>query len=173
MGASKTRFLGGGRMKAGKKRQWGAVLSRYCGCGSCMAFPDSIGGGCGDGGLKAGCRRLGSRGGGRNRRRVRDRVSPAARFFLQIMWNTPIDTLKKDKHSEDYIQRMGPALPLHPNFGSEAANGIPITIIKPGRPRIPITFTYGDESDPGHYPTPEGALVEGGWNSPKIRTGTF
>lgn len=87
-------------------------------------------------------------------------------FPADNVWNTPIDTLKKDKRSDDYIQRMGPALSLHPNFGSEPENGIPITIIKPNRPRIPITFMYGDESDPGHYPTPEGALVEGGWNSP-------
>lgn len=87
-------------------------------------------------------------------------------FPADNVWNTPIDTLKKDKRSDDYIQRMGPALPLKPNFGSDAANGIPITIVKPNRPRIPISFTYGDESDPGHYPTPEGALIEGGWNSP-------
>jgi hypothetical protein len=88
-------------------------------------------------------------------------------FPADNVWNAPIDTLKKDKRSEDYIQRMGPSLPLRPNFGSDPTNGIPITIIKPNRPRIPITFTYGDESDPGHYPTPEGALVEGGWNSPE------
>lgn len=87
-------------------------------------------------------------------------------FPADNVWNTPIDKLKKDKRSDDYIQRMGPALPLHPNFGSDPANGIPITIIKANRPRIPITFTYGDESDPGHYPTPEGALIEGGWNAP-------
>jgi hypothetical protein len=87
-------------------------------------------------------------------------------FPADNVWNTAIDKLPKDKHSDDYIQRMGPALPLHPNFGSDPTNGIPITIIKSGRPRIPISFTYGEESDSGHYPTPEGALVEGGWNSP-------
>jgi hypothetical protein len=95
------------------------------------------------------------------------RIAGCPVFPVDNVWNTPIDTLKKDKHSDDYIQRMGPALVLHPNFGSDATNGIPITIIKPGRPRIPISFEYGDESDPGHYPTPEGALVEGGWNSPE------
>src|SRR5262252_3064232 len=63
-------------------------------------------------------------------------------FPADNVWNTPIDTLKKDKHSDDYIQRMGPALPLKPNFGSDPANGIPITITKPNRARIPINFTY-------------------------------
>src|SRR6516165_1819889 len=38
-------------------------------------------------------------------------------FPADNVWNTPIDTLKKDKRSDDYIQRMGPALPLKPNFG--------------------------------------------------------
>lgn len=95
------------------------------------------------------------------------RIAGCPIFPADNVWNTPIDTLKKDKRSEDYVQRMGPALPLHPNFGSDPNNGIPITIIKGNRPRIPISFTYGDESDPGHYPTPEGALVEGGWNSPQ------
>lgn len=88
-------------------------------------------------------------------------------FPADNVWNTPIDKLPKDKHSNDYIQRMGPALSLHPNFGSDPTNGIPITIIRPDRARIPINFSYGDESDSGHYPTPEGALVEGGWNSPE------
>ncbi|HEY0163095.1 MAG TPA: hypothetical protein VGB69_10480 [Edaphobacter sp.] len=94
------------------------------------------------------------------------RIAGCPVFPADNVWNTPIDKLQVDKHSDDYIQRMGPALVLHPNFGSEATNGIPITIIKPGRARIPMSFEYGDESDHGHYPTPEGALVEGGWNSP-------
>lgn len=88
-------------------------------------------------------------------------------FPADNVWNMPIDALKKDKRSGDYIQRIGPALPLRANFGSDPANGIPITIIKPDRPRLPITFLYGDESDLGHYPTPEGALIEGGWNAPE------
>jgi hypothetical protein len=88
-------------------------------------------------------------------------------FPADNVWNTPIDKLKKDKHSDAYVQRMGPALPLHPNFGADSTNGIPITIVKADRQRIPITFLYKDESDPGHYPTPEGALVEGGWSSPE------
>ncbi len=87
-------------------------------------------------------------------------------FPADNVWNTPIDALKKDKRSDEYIQQMGPTAPLHPSFGSDPMNGIPITIIKPGRPRVPIKFEYADESDSGFYPTPEGAPMEGGWNSP-------
>ena len=86
-------------------------------------------------------------------------------FPADNVWNTAIDKLQKDKHSDDYVQHMGPTLSLHPNFGSDPNNGIPITIVKPDRQRVPINFLYRDESDLGNYPTPEGALVEGGWNS--------
>src|SRR5580765_7839292 len=54
-------------------------------------------------------------------------------FPADNVWNTPIDSLKRDKRSDDYVQRIGSALPLHPNFGSDPNNGIPITIIKPDR----------------------------------------
>jgi hypothetical protein len=87
-------------------------------------------------------------------------------FPADNVWNTPIDSLKKDKRSDDYVQHVGSARSLHPNFGSAPENGVPVTIIKPNRPFVPISFMYGDESDLGHYPTPEGALIEGGWNSP-------
>jgi hypothetical protein len=82
-------------------------------------------------------------------------------FPADSVWNTPVETLKKDKHSDDYVQHMEPAAPLHPSFGADPGNGIPITIIKAGRPRVPIQFEYSDESDSGHYPSPDGALVEG------------
>jgi hypothetical protein len=88
-------------------------------------------------------------------------------FPADNVWNVPIDKLKKDKHSDEYIQQMGPEKPVHPSFGSDLGNGIPITIIKPGRPRVPIKFLYAEESDSGFYPTPEGAPMEGGWNSPE------
>ena len=87
-------------------------------------------------------------------------------FPADNVWNTPVDKLPLDKHSADYIKNMFPDMPLHPNFGSDPRNGIPITMIKPGRPWVPIKFDYGDESDSGHYPTPEGAKMEGGWESP-------
>ena len=94
------------------------------------------------------------------------RIAGCPVFPADNIWNTPIDKAPKDKQSDAYIQRMGPAVGLHPNFGSDPNNGIPITIIKWNRPRIPIGWYYGDESDPGYYPTPEGALIEAGWQSP-------
>jgi hypothetical protein len=82
------------------------------------------------------------------------------------VWNTPIDKLKLDKHSADYVQHMMPETPLHPNFGSDPRNGIPITLTKAGRAWVPIKMLYAEESDSGQYPTPEGALMEGTWDAP-------
>lgn len=82
------------------------------------------------------------------------------------VWNTPIDKLKVDQHSAAYIKNMFPEMPLHPNFGSDPRNGIPVTLTKAGRKWVPIKFDYADESDSGHYPTPEAGLMEGGWEAP-------
>jgi hypothetical protein len=61
---------------------------------------------------------------------------------------------------------MGTAKPVHPDFGSGlldgAPFGIPVTTIRPDQKRVPVSFDYADESDPGPYPVPPGALIEGG-----------
>ena len=52
---------------------------------------------------------------------------------------------------------------LHPDFGSNPRYGIPFVVVPPAQPLVPVRFTaYGDESDPGPYPIPPGAPVEGG-----------
>jgi hypothetical protein len=40
--------------------------------------------------------------------------------------------------------------------------GIPFTVVPPGQPRVPVRFGSAAESDPGPYPIPPGAPVEGG-----------
>jgi hypothetical protein len=40
--------------------------------------------------------------------------------------------------------------------------GIPFTVVPPGQPRVLVRFGYAAESDPGPYPIPPGAPVEGG-----------
>jgi len=52
---------------------------------------------------------------------------------------------------------------LHPDFGSPRAYGFPYSVVGAGQHRLPIHYTaYGDESDPGPFPIPKGAPVEGG-----------
>ena len=52
---------------------------------------------------------------------------------------------------------------LHPDFGSPRAYGFPYAVVGAGQRTLPIHYTaYGDESDPGPFPIPAAAPVEGG-----------
>jgi hypothetical protein len=52
---------------------------------------------------------------------------------------------------------------LHPDFGSPRTYGFPYKVVGPGKEEVPIHYTaYGDESDPGPFPVPPSAPVEGG-----------
>jgi hypothetical protein len=56
---------------------------------------------------------------------------------------------------------------LHPDFGTEwngAPNGIPYIVVSGTQERVPVSFYYDDESDPGPYPIPADAPIEGGPN---------
>ena len=55
---------------------------------------------------------------------------------------------------------------LHPDFGSGlidgAPFGFPITTVPAGQAGAPVSFDYAAESDPGPYPIPANARIEGG-----------
>lgn len=83
------------------------------------------------------------------------------------VWNTPVDRLPLDSRSDDYVGSIGRTATLHPDFGSGTWDGgpigIPFATVPGSQPRVPIVFTaYGDESDPGPYPVPPDAPIEGG-----------
>jgi hypothetical protein len=64
--------------------------------------------------------------------------------------------------SAAYIASIGASAHVHPDFGRNPAYGIPYSVVGPTQPEVPIRFTeYGQESDPGPYPIPPGAPVEG------------
>lgn len=81
-------------------------------------------------------------------------------------WNTPVDELPVDVNSAAYIQTIGAADNVHPDFGSGTWNGGPIGIpyieITGDQPLVDVVFDYADESDPGPYPVPPDAPIEGG-----------
>ncbi len=81
------------------------------------------------------------------------------------IWNAPVDTLPVAVNSALIITNIGPNTGLHADFGSgtwdDARIGIPITIVNTSQPLVPIIFGYEDESDPGPYPIPPNAAVEG------------
>jgi hypothetical protein len=84
-------------------------------------------------------------------------VFPASNPLNQDISHAPVDP-----NSARYIASIGATIDLHPDFGSNPSYGIPYTVVGAHQPRVPIHFTaYGDQSDPGPYPVPPGAPVEG------------
>jgi hypothetical protein len=90
-------------------------------------------------------------------------------FPADNSWNQDISNLPVDANSDNLIASMGLTKGLHPDFGTVyagAPNGIPYVVVSAAQLRVPMLFdAYGDESDPGPYPVPADAPVEGGNNS--------
>ncbi|HXW98042.1 MAG TPA: hypothetical protein VEI47_10705, partial [Gemmatimonadales bacterium] len=83
-------------------------------------------------------------------------------------WNTPIDQAPVDPNSDSLIAGIGLAKPLHPDFGANYNGGpfgIPYIVVDSTTPLAPVSFQYADESDPGPYPIPRNAPIEGGASS--------
>ena len=93
------------------------------------------------------------------------------------IWNTRVDGLPVDPRSREYAASIGADAGLHPDFGAGqndgAPIGIPYVIVPMHQPKVAIHFrdfgdeqAAGEESDPGPYPIPRNAPIEGG---PKSR----
>jgi len=80
-------------------------------------------------------------------------------------WNRDIAADAVDPNSDSLIARCGGSVSLHPDFGTVyqgAPWGIPFITVSGSQPRVAVSFDYADESDPGPYPIPRGAPIEGG-----------
>jgi hypothetical protein len=76
--------------------------------------------------------------------------------------NQEITHAPVDPNSARYIASIGLGARLHPDFGTNPSYGIPYTIVAASQPKVPIDFTeFGEESNPGPYPIPLDAPVEG------------
>ena len=88
-------------------------------------------------------------------------------FPADNIWNRDITDLPSDPNSP-YLASIGLDTGLHPDFGSGLYDGepigIPYEVVPSNQPLLPITFDYSDESDPGPYPIPLTAPIEGGAN---------
>jgi hypothetical protein len=97
-------------------------------------------------------------------------VGGCAVFPADSVWNMPVDTLPLDANSDTYVDTIGRTDYVHPDFGTVwdgAPNGIPYVIVPGTQPKVTIEWThYGPESDPGPYPVPTAAPIQGG-NSPE------
>ena len=80
-------------------------------------------------------------------------------------WNQDISKEPVDPNSDNLIKSIGLNKPLHPDFGTTyqgEPSGIPYVVVSGDQKKVPIKFEYADESDPGPYPIPADAPIEGG-----------
>jgi hypothetical protein len=91
---------------------------------------------------------------------------PCPLFPTDSVWNTDISNLPVHPLSDAYIASIGAETGLHPDFGSGLYRGqpigIPYAVVPPTQPLVRMRFRYADESDPGPYPIPRNAPIEGG-----------
>ncbi|HEX7435689.1 MAG TPA: hypothetical protein VF308_03200 [Caldimonas sp.] len=94
-------------------------------------------------------------------------LNGALAFPADNPWNTDISAAPLDPASDALIASIGLAAALHPDFGAGLYNGAPIgipyVVVAGTQARVAMTWTaYGSESEPGPYPVPANAPVEGG-----------
>jgi len=82
------------------------------------------------------------------------------------VWHARVDALPVHTRSAAYVSSIGRDRAVHPDFGGGlyegAPFGFPVTTVPPGQRGVRVSFRYASESDPGPYPIPPGARVEGG-----------
>jgi hypothetical protein len=86
-------------------------------------------------------------------------------FPADNAWNTDISHARVRAGSAQYVANINSSgnTMLHPDFGGNGEYGIPFKVVPSTEPKRRIRYTaYGDESDPGPFPIPPNAPVEGG-----------
>ena len=92
-------------------------------------------------------------------------VGGCAVFPTDNAWNQEISQAPLHPNSDGIIATIqgNGGTRLHPDFGENPNYGIPFVVVPGDQPLVPIAYTaYGDESDPGPFPIPPDAPVEGG-----------
>ena len=87
-------------------------------------------------------------------------------FPADNAWNTDISAMPVDPNSANLIASIGLTTGLHPDFGSGtyrgAIIGIPYVVVSSSQPPVTIILgAYRKQSDPGPYPVPPDAPIEG------------
>ena len=74
-------------------------------------------------------------------------------------WNRDVSADAVDPHSADYLGFMGAgSLSLQPDFGGPY--GQPYRIVPATQPRVPMSFLYATQSEPGPYPFPADVPIQ-------------
>ena len=90
-------------------------------------------------------------------------------FPADNYWHADVSALPRLANSDTYIASIGASAALKADFGSGLWDGGPIGIpfitVGAGQAKVGVNFDYADESDPGPYPVPSNAPIEGGAQS--------
>ena len=90
-------------------------------------------------------------------------------FPPDSFWHADVSGLPVHPQSATWVSSIGAGANLKADFGSGTWNGgpigIPFTTVPGDQPRVPVSFDYAEESDPGPYPIPPDAPIEGGPSS--------
>jgi len=92
-------------------------------------------------------------------------------FPADNVWNTDISSLPVNPHGGAWLASMNAGTSrLHPDFGPSfgaqpVPYGIPYTVVTSAHQKVPVTFDYASESDPGPYPFGPDTPIEGGQNA--------
>src|ERR1051326_6385349 len=74
-------------------------------------------------------------------------------FPADNIWNTPVDQLQVSPSSSTWVNTIGAATGVHPDFGAGIWNGaligIPFVTVPRTQTKYPATFSYQNESDTG------------------------
>ncbi len=93
-------------------------------------------------------------------------LAGCAVFPADNPWNQRVDSLPVASNSDAIISTIGAGTGLHPDFGSGKWDGgpigIPYNVVTAATKKVPVRFSYGDESDPGPYPIPSKPAIEFG-----------
>jgi hypothetical protein len=100
-------------------------------------------------------------------------LNGARPFPANNAWNMDVSRFPVHSNSANLIASIGSTTGLHPDFGTfweGAPIGIPYVVVAGSQPMVPITFTaWPQQSDPGPYPIPPNAPIEGGGTNPGDR----
>jgi hypothetical protein len=95
-------------------------------------------------------------------------LNGARPFPANNAWNTRIDQAAVDPASANLIASIGLSGHLHMDFGADLDGspfGIPYVVVRGTQKKVPVSFDIADESNPGPYPIPASAPIEGGSSS--------
>jgi hypothetical protein len=100
-----------------------------------------------------------------------DEAPPAPQIGCELFpednfWHADVSSLPVHPDSDTYMESIGWDATLQADFGSGLYEGswvgIPYTVVGGDQPGADVSFEVPEESDPGPYPIPADAPIEGG-----------